>query len=68
MLNLLNDPVPKVRNCAAWVFYKLAEHAPEVVFSSGENFDMFMNLCINRLEDHHRISILLFSTLKVVFE
>lgn len=65
---MINDPIAKVRNTVAWVFYKIAEHVPSLIFSTTEILNLFMTNCIARLQDHHRISMLVYSTVKTVYE
>jgi hypothetical protein len=67
-INMLSDPVPKVRNCMAWVFYKIAEHVPGLILGSQDNLNQFMNASILRLDDHPRIVMLVYSSIKSVFD
>jgi len=37
ILNMINDPVPKVRQTVAFVFYKLSEYVPTLIFQNEMN-------------------------------
>lgn len=52
LLNLLDDGIPKVRNCCAWILFKLAEHAPTVIFTDNKTLDLFYKKALVHLDDH----------------
>ena len=64
---MINDPVPKVRQTVAFVFYKLSEFVPEIIFQNGANLDLFINRCIEHIPEHHLISNLIIGALKNLF-
>ena len=51
----------------AFVFYKLSEFVPEIIFQSPSNLDLFINSCIEHIPEHHLISNLLIQALKNLF-
>jgi importin subunit beta-1 len=67
IVNMIADSVPKVRQTVAFVFYKLSEFVPEIVFSSQDNLDLFINQCIAHIGEHHLISNLIIGALKNLF-
>lgn len=64
---MINDPVPKVRQTVAFVFYKLSEFVPELIFMNQANLDQFINCCIDHVPEHHLISTLLIGALKNLY-
>jgi len=67
IINMINDPVPKVRQTVAFVFYKLSEFVPEIIFQNSANLDLFINRCIEHIPEHHLISNLIIGALKNLF-
>ena len=63
-VNIINDPVAKVRQTAAFVLYKMAEFLPNRVTATKENLDMFVNNCLMHLPEHHLISTLVMGALR----
>ena len=49
IVNIIDDPIPKVRQTAAFVLYKIAEFLPNLIIASAENLDLFVNKCIIHL-------------------
>lgn len=64
---MINDPIPKVRQTVAFVFYKLSEFVPEVIFMTPGNLELFVNSCLQHLPEHHLISTLVVGALKNLF-
>lgn len=63
-VNIINDPVAKVRQTAAFVLYKMSEFMPNLIVVSPENLDIFVNNCIMHLPEHHLISTLVMGALR----
>ena len=61
---MINDPIPKVRQTAAFVLYKMSEFLPELILSSQANMDLFVNNCLIHLPEHHLISTLVMGALR----
>ena len=61
---MINDPIPKVRQTAAFVLYKMSEFLPELILSSQANMDLFVNNCLDHLPEHHLISTLVMGALR----
>ena len=40
---MIDDPVPRVRNGVAWTFFRFAEHAPQIIFETPANINLFVN-------------------------
>lgn len=67
IVSMINDSIPKVRQTVAFVLYKLSEFVPEVIFSSEQNLDHFIERCLEHLPEHPLISTLLMGALKNLF-
>lgn len=67
IIMMINDPAPKVRQTVAFVFYKLSEFVPEIIFQSEANLDLFINRCLEHIPEHHLISTLVIGALKNLF-
>lgn len=67
-LNMINDPVPKVRQTVAFVYYKLSEYVPEIILRNKENLDLFINNSLNNLDQSPLISTLLIGGVKNIFQ
>jgi importin subunit beta-1 len=67
IVNMINDQVPKVRQTVAFVLYKLSEFVPEIIFMSQQNLDLFVNRCLEHIQEHHLISTLVIGALKNLF-
>jgi importin subunit beta-1 len=64
-VNMIHDPVPKVRQTAAFVLYKMAEFLPNMILSiSQENLDLFVNNCLLHMTEHHQIATLVMGALR----
>lgn len=63
-VNIINDPIPKVRQTAAFVLYKMSEFLPTLILSSQANLDLFVNNCMAHLPEHHLISTLVMGALR----
>ena len=61
---MINDPIPKVRQTAAFVLYKMSEFLPELILSSQANMDLFVSNCLIHLSEHHLISTLAMGALR----
>ena len=64
---MLDNPKPKVRQTVAFVYYKLSEFVPEIIFDNTNNLELMINLALNHLNDHPLISCLLIGALKNLF-
>lgn len=63
-MNIINDPVPKVRQTAAYVLYKMSDFLPAMILSSQANLEAFVNNCLAHLPEHHLISTLVMGALR----
>lgn len=61
---MLNDAVPKVRQTAAFVLYKMSEFLPLMIIASQETMDLFVSTCLMHLPEHHLISTLVMGALR----
>lgn len=66
-MNMINDPIPKVRQTVGFVYYKLSEFVPELIMSSPENLEIFIKNSVDHIQEHHLISTLLIGGLKNLF-
>ena len=67
IIDMINDPVPKVRQTVSFVYYKLSEFVPQVIFQSEATLDHFVGRCLEHIGEHHLISTLLFGALRNLF-
>lgn len=66
-MEMINDPVPKVRQTVAFVYYKLSEFVPHLIFSNDVNLKSFIEKCLAHCDEHQTIANLLVGTLKHLF-
>lgn len=59
--------MPKVRNGIAWVFYRIAENAPELIFRSQETLNFYVNSLLPFIGDHFRVSLQIMSAFQQLF-
>jgi importin subunit beta-1 len=67
IIEMINDKVPKVRQTVAFVYYKLSEFVPEVILQAQNTMDLFVNRCLEHINEHHLISTLLMGALKNLY-
>ena len=63
-VSIINDPVAKVRQTAAFVLYKMSEFLPNIIIASNNNLELFVNSCLVHLPEHHLISTLVMGALR----
>jgi hypothetical protein len=69
ILNQISDSVPKVKHTVAWVIYRMAQHNPQMIFSSQQSLDTIVNICLqNMFSPHLSISMLLFGSIQCIFK
>lgn len=66
-LELINDSVPRVRQTVAFVFYKISEFVPQLIFQSDINLKTFIDKCIEHCDEHQLICNLIVGTFKHLF-
>lgn len=49
---MISDPVPKVRQTVAFVFYKISEFIPHLIFANDINLKTFIEKCLSHCDDH----------------
>jgi hypothetical protein len=64
---IIDDPVPKVRQTVAFVYYKISEFVPQLIFDNEQYLQVFIQNCLNHCEEHHLISALVVGALKNLF-
>ena len=67
IIDMINDPVPKVRQTVSFVFYKLSEFVPQIVFQNPTTLDLFVQRCLDHIQEHHLICTLIFGALRNLF-
>ena len=67
IIGMINDSVAKVRQTVAFVYYKLSEFVPELIFTTEENLNLFITHIMEHIHEHHLISTLLIGALKNLF-
>jgi len=67
MMNMINDPIPKVRQTVAFSFYKLSEFMPQLIILEEPFLDQFVDHCLTHIGEHPTISTLLIASLKNLF-
>ena len=66
-LELIGDPVPKVRQTVAFVFYKISEFVPHLIFANDINLKTFIDKCLQHCDEHQCITTLIVGTFKHLF-
>jgi len=58
LLSYFDDPAPRVRHTAAWTFFRIIENLPEVIFSSQEFLNAYIEKTLPKIDDHFTIAVL----------
>jgi importin subunit beta-1 len=67
ILNMINDPIQRVRHTVSYVYYKLSEFEAGPILNDKNLRDLFVGNCLNHIDEHPIIGSLLAGSLKNLY-
>lgn len=67
ILNMINDPVQRVRHTVSYVYYRLSEFVAGPIINDKNLRDLFVGNCLNHIDEHPIIGSLLAGSLKNLY-